>query len=297
MKKITCSVINDLLPLYADNALSSDSRLIVEEHLEECQKCSESLKMMKSPTIIVKNSDKEKIKMLERSVSRRRFAVTSLIMVIVTAGLVFFGLLWEKMDFDNMSGAKGALINYFVISYMCLMLFASVWYWSVYGVVMIRRVSAKSVKRVCTVSAYTMAAVYIAVTAGFFLLYYGAASKYDNVELQTEFQYSETSLLNQEWVIHINSKNKKAINVFREEKYDDDHNASGIVYYVREVPIKAVLESDNYTVGYSYGDVQSTPPKNDYDFTVTIVFSDKTVVYSMRGEGLFEKQKDVVSFN
>ena len=39
MKEITCSIINDLLPLYVDDALCSDSIVLVEEHIEGCKFC------------------------------------------------------------------------------------------------------------------------------------------------------------------------------------------------------------------------------------------------------------------
>ena len=37
--KISCNVIEDLLPLYHDNVCSNDSRLLVAEHLKECENC------------------------------------------------------------------------------------------------------------------------------------------------------------------------------------------------------------------------------------------------------------------
>lgn len=37
--KITCKVIEDLLPLYHDGVCSGDSRALVEEHLKTCEKC------------------------------------------------------------------------------------------------------------------------------------------------------------------------------------------------------------------------------------------------------------------
>ena len=46
--KITCSVINDLLPLYAENMLSRDSDALVEEHLKHCSECKDALHEMKS---------------------------------------------------------------------------------------------------------------------------------------------------------------------------------------------------------------------------------------------------------
>ncbi len=44
---ITCKVIEDLLPLYADEICSDDSRTIVEHHVAECNECREKLETMK----------------------------------------------------------------------------------------------------------------------------------------------------------------------------------------------------------------------------------------------------------
>ena len=41
--KTSCGVIRDLLPLYADDACSEESRTLVEEHLAECPACAEEL--------------------------------------------------------------------------------------------------------------------------------------------------------------------------------------------------------------------------------------------------------------
>ncbi|MDE5699643.1 MAG: zf-HC2 domain-containing protein [Lachnospiraceae bacterium] len=40
MAKVSCSIIQDLLPLYCDNVCSADSRKMIEEHLQECAVCS-----------------------------------------------------------------------------------------------------------------------------------------------------------------------------------------------------------------------------------------------------------------
>ena len=53
--KITCDVIKDLAELYVDNALSDDSKNIVEEHILGCQKCKEyiekSRKALEEPMV------------------------------------------------------------------------------------------------------------------------------------------------------------------------------------------------------------------------------------------------------
>ena len=46
--KITCKVIRDLLPLYHDDVCSDDSKVLVEEHLANCQSCKEELRRIES---------------------------------------------------------------------------------------------------------------------------------------------------------------------------------------------------------------------------------------------------------
>lgn len=43
MTKISCNVINDILPLYADEVVSEDTRVLVDDHLAECRECSQKL--------------------------------------------------------------------------------------------------------------------------------------------------------------------------------------------------------------------------------------------------------------
>lgn len=43
--KVTCNVIRDLLPLYADGVCSGESRELVEAHLRTCASCRNELKM------------------------------------------------------------------------------------------------------------------------------------------------------------------------------------------------------------------------------------------------------------
>lgn len=41
--KMNCEIVRDLLPLYVDEICSTESRLLVEEHLQECSACGEIL--------------------------------------------------------------------------------------------------------------------------------------------------------------------------------------------------------------------------------------------------------------
>ncbi len=58
--KYECDMIEDLLPLYKDNACSAGSRKAVEEHLNECPKCKRMLEELNDTAIdemIVKEKD------------------------------------------------------------------------------------------------------------------------------------------------------------------------------------------------------------------------------------------------
>ena len=45
--RITCDVIQDLMPSYIDGILSEDSKVLVEEHIGTCQECRKMYEIMK----------------------------------------------------------------------------------------------------------------------------------------------------------------------------------------------------------------------------------------------------------
>jgi len=44
--KISCEIIQDLLPLYCDGVCSQDSKQVVEAHLKDCEKCKADMCFM-----------------------------------------------------------------------------------------------------------------------------------------------------------------------------------------------------------------------------------------------------------
>ena len=67
--KISCNIIEDLLPLYVDDMVSEDSRQLVEEHLKACPTCrrmQEEIMRENHLTDVKKGSD---------SVQTNKFAV------------------------------------------------------------------------------------------------------------------------------------------------------------------------------------------------------------------------------
>lgn len=47
-----CSIVNDLLPLYADDACTDESKKMVEEHIAECAECRRTLQAMQEPVSV-----------------------------------------------------------------------------------------------------------------------------------------------------------------------------------------------------------------------------------------------------
>lgn len=57
---MNCNVIRDILPLYADDACSNESKQLVEEHIDSCETCRNQLLMIKNDecvTSLAKQSD------------------------------------------------------------------------------------------------------------------------------------------------------------------------------------------------------------------------------------------------
>ncbi len=61
MTKVSCDIIQDMLPLYCDDVCSADSRKMIEEHLPECEVCSNMLHQLKSEyTVSIKERKENK---------------------------------------------------------------------------------------------------------------------------------------------------------------------------------------------------------------------------------------------
>ncbi len=91
--KISCQIIEDLLPLYAENLVSEDSKQLVENHLKECQHCQEVLKNSKLPSISIQSQENkaEPIKKIKKKLKKRTILTVciSVVLVIALIGTIF----------------------------------------------------------------------------------------------------------------------------------------------------------------------------------------------------------------
>jgi hypothetical protein len=83
MKEISCNIIKDLLPLYTDNAVSAESRQMVEEHLKECESCSEELKQLKESIAVPMDNNTKPLKKIKKKIIWKQVFAGALSAVLV----------------------------------------------------------------------------------------------------------------------------------------------------------------------------------------------------------------------
>ena len=90
--KVSCNVIRDLLPLYAEKLTSPDSNRLVEEHLTDCPECSRQLSVMQKAAPMPVEVDTDPLEKI-RQVMRKRWVLTALTAVLLVVTIVCQGVL------------------------------------------------------------------------------------------------------------------------------------------------------------------------------------------------------------
>lgn len=86
--EISCDIIRDLLPLYAENLVSEDSRKLVDEHLCGCDPCTRQLAVMKKAAQLPVEVDTRALKRVGNIIRHRRIlAVLTALMFVVTIAI------------------------------------------------------------------------------------------------------------------------------------------------------------------------------------------------------------------
>jgi len=85
---INCNVIRDILPLYAEDMVSEDTRALVEAHLESCGGCRDELERMRRPAEFTPDTDAAPLEHLKRSLLARRVRTIILTVLLALAAAV-----------------------------------------------------------------------------------------------------------------------------------------------------------------------------------------------------------------
>lgn len=116
--ELNCNVIRDLLPLYADQICSDESRELVDRHLEQCRDCSALLGQLRSTAIETDlKSETENVLRRQASLFKRKSAVIG----AVIAGVFMIPVLVCLI----VNLASGAALDWFFIVLASLVTAAS----------------------------------------------------------------------------------------------------------------------------------------------------------------------------
>lgn len=120
--EVNCGVIRDLLPLYADEVASPESRELVDGHLEGCENCRRELEQLTQAVSLPPEQD-EKAEMkrwkkaLSRKVNRRALAWgLAVVLLLALASIPLyganFGVPASRLEEDSRrnGAAEGALL-------------------------------------------------------------------------------------------------------------------------------------------------------------------------------------------
>ena len=94
--KITCEIIEDLLPLYMDNVCSVQSRQAVEQHMQECEKCRTAYQSIQSvPVPHIEPDSPVEDKAIKKGFRKIRFRWwAAIIIILAMIPIAFLG--WNE---------------------------------------------------------------------------------------------------------------------------------------------------------------------------------------------------------
>ncbi|NLY21569.1 MAG: zf-HC2 domain-containing protein [Tissierellia bacterium] len=109
--KENCNIVKDLLPLYAENLLSDDSKKYVRDHLEDCDDCKEELEKMECIYAIENDTDILPLKSIVKKLNNKKKEVTATVLITVMMFFVIFNSYYYTEEYVKYSDG---LIKFFV---------------------------------------------------------------------------------------------------------------------------------------------------------------------------------------
>ena len=92
MSKMKCELIHDLLPLYAENLCSEESRRIVAEHLADCPDCKSELGKMNTDVQIRPDDDIAVIKRIKKRLQIEKVCIIAAIALFLLTAFWLLGM-------------------------------------------------------------------------------------------------------------------------------------------------------------------------------------------------------------
>lgn len=89
MKEIKCTIIQDILPLYVDEVVSQDTKEMVDEHLQYCEKCQKEYDSMKQDLYIPVENKVSLFKNMNKKWRKKKMMI-SIVSILITT-IIFLG--------------------------------------------------------------------------------------------------------------------------------------------------------------------------------------------------------------
>ncbi len=85
---ISCNIIRDLLPLYAEDMVSEDSKNMVDDHLCGCDSCTKELGALKKAQSVPLDADTKSLNRVKNSIRRRRMLTVLAVLLTISSIIV-----------------------------------------------------------------------------------------------------------------------------------------------------------------------------------------------------------------
>ena len=86
--KLSCDVIRDILPLYAEDMVCQDTKDLVEEHICQCQPCTKELEILQRKSKIAYTTDDSSFKRVKKIVAEKRVRAVFLTLLILLSTIL-----------------------------------------------------------------------------------------------------------------------------------------------------------------------------------------------------------------
>ena len=100
MSNIRCEMIRDLLPLYADNVCSEESKAAVAEHISGCEKCRTQLEKMGRPISVNPAEDIAVMKRIKKRIRIEKIVIGASIAIVLIIALTVLNFFMFSVDYS-----------------------------------------------------------------------------------------------------------------------------------------------------------------------------------------------------
>ena len=93
MGNVNCNIIKDLLPLYVDEVVSSDTKKMVSDHLHQCESCRKEAESMRATVQVPIQQDSKPLKRLKKKWGRKQILIgvmSAVVSAAIAVSLCFF---------------------------------------------------------------------------------------------------------------------------------------------------------------------------------------------------------------